>query len=374
MDKLTKLEALLDAPAAVPAAAPAVTAALDPDETVEQQAVRLGGECAARLVQADPGLARAFAAMLAFRRCYAVAYRELADRLDAAPAGTVQPMTLDVLVGAAMHEAAQPFSEHTLMDSVITTVMPWLADAVDQHTAADVEADRAARAEADAARRAAAIPLGFDPHVVPPAVRADPDPDAGAILHRDRGLVLVGWGPAVAWLLRRIGTHVLEATALQTLIFAQTARPEDQHARQRRLAGPAWAGMCNTKEALLRATVLAGAHQGRPVDLLICTDLTRAYTRSYTGRPRGATAGDAYRRLDQFARDYGCGLIGAIPLETAAAADLHTPEYEQLRTFAHLRQVLAEPGDAGYRVRCGQLDEVVPAGALAAVTPRIVLQ
>lgn len=366
-DPVAGLEARLDAAPDREAAA-TVDAAVA--ATPEQSAWAGGARAARRLLQDDDAV-EVFHAMIAMRRIYAVAYRELAGMVDAA---ALDPMTLDVLVGAAMHEAAQPFDERELMQKVVNAVMPWLARTVDKHLDADRDAARAEAREREEERRSRAIPLGFDYDLVPAELRGlDPPPGE---LGRDRGLVLVGWGPALGWLADRI-TAAAAAAGLNTLRLARAARPEDASARLVRFALNDWEGCCNSKRALGEARVKwdRAATIGR-TDLIVCDDLTKAYTKSYTGRPLGAVAGDAHRRFDQLCKVEGAAFVGLIPLSDPELRDTTGPEFEQLRTFAHLRQVACDVVDDGaaYLVRVGRLQERVDAATLRRSTVSPVIQ
>lgn len=313
------------------------------------------------LARTHPRVVQTVAAMIGVRRMYAVAYRELQEAVAEAqaalhaggpdhadPAVTVPVEFVDFAAQYAVFQASKPFDEHALMRGVADTVLPWLADVVDRHTEADQRADAAARAEAAERRRAAALPIGFK-HT--PA-------QEDLLLRRDRSLVLVGWGPAVAWLLDQAVEHVLAPDAELTVVrlCAGDTRPEDQHARLVRLPRSAWSGCANSGRDLARmcAAFVADA-VGGPVDLLVADDLAAAHTAGFVERAAGAAAGDAHKRLRAWCADLGAGLLGAVPLAATPAPDLTQPEFEQLRTFADLRAVAVDDSLAAdtYRITVG---------------------
>jgi hypothetical protein len=86
-------------------------------------------------------------------------------------------------------------------------------------------------------------------------------------------------------------------------------------------------------------------------DLMVCDNLVPAYTKSFTGRPEGATAGDAHHQFAKWCQRGDVAFLGGIPLGSREAPDVSGPAYEQLRTFSHLRvlQVEEVPEDQ-YRI------------------------
>lgn len=347
----------LDAPAARPG-----IAGLDdlvprhivpPGDTPEQSAVIEAGGAAVRLI-ADPRYRQAHAAMIAFRQGYAVAYRELQTLLAAEPAGAVPEMTESLLVDSAAWEASKPFSEHTLMRGMIETVLPWMATAVDAHSARDERAIRQEREEDEQARRVRPVPIGLDWVGLPGGLESG---DAGGPeLGRDRGLVLAGWKPALLWLADRATAAALAGTPAATVVRFFAAAPHREASRHLvRLARKQWEGCCNDNNGLARAM---GRHAYQqlpaPPDLLVCDDMAAAYTRSYLGRPTGATAGDAHKKFSRWCGEAGCAFLGLVPRDDREPFEVRTPEFEQLRTFAHLRRVdVADDGDGNYLISIG---------------------
>lgn len=351
----------------------AIVPAIVPEgETAEERALIAAQQCVNRIIK-DKAISQTLIAMVTCRQLYAVAYREMQDNLAAYPEGTIPDMTEDVLMGSAMHHAALPFSEHTVMQSVVTTLLPWVADVIDRHTSADEEAEVEAKAARERERREKAIPLGFDPTTVPQEARIDPEEPVG-VLPRDRGLILVGWHPALLWLIDRILQGVLEAQ-LVTVRLSDVARRAEASSRMIRLGGGHWYGCCNTKAGIPRlildsiTTKVSGS-----IDLLVCDNMVKAYTKSYIGRADGATAGDAHKRFAEFAKGVGCGFIGLVPRQEQDVVNITGPEFEQLRTFARVLAVNVTRGPETYTVRVATLCVSVPHAELDAFAPQIILQ
>src|SRR5262245_27999168 len=143
----------------------------------------------ARKLMHDAAVRKTLAAMIAFRRSYVVAYRELqrlvAEERQRHP--TLHTQTEDALVMSAMHQAALPFSEHELMQGYASSVLPWLATTIDQHVTQEVAEEQERQRTAEEERRARPVPLGH------PGLRIDLDEETEAgVIRRDRSLVLAG--------------------------------------------------------------------------------------------------------------------------------------------------------------------------------------
>jgi hypothetical protein len=304
---------------------------LPPDATEEQRALVAAAESVAPLMQ-QPEIRRVLGAFIAFRQAYALAYRELQDRLAAYP--DLHPMAEDLLVQSSIAESNKPFDEHALMDGFINTVLPWAADVVDRHAAKEEVEVRTAKLEAQEAKRKTPIPIGF---------KHTPQQEDG-ILERDRPLVLVGYQPALLWLLDQITTHILLAKkpAFTVIRFVEFAPKEKMTGDLRlvRLPVSKWKGCANSVKGVptVMGTHVADKLTDQP-DVLICDNMLHAHTDSFTGRAEGAIAGDANKRLAAWCKEASAALIGCVPLQSREAPILTDQEYEQLKTFTHLRSV-----------------------------------
>ncbi|MCI0422278.1 MAG: hypothetical protein L0312_24125, partial [Acidobacteria bacterium] len=137
-------------------------APIDVLETSEQAALERAGVWLRERMQTNKNYQRLTAALITFRRCYAVAYRELQEALAAEEAP--DPNAEDVIVQSAMHAAAQPFSEHDLMRGFIESVLPWLAEVIGRHSEVDEVAAQQAAQDAEKSRRERSVPIGFRHH------------------------------------------------------------------------------------------------------------------------------------------------------------------------------------------------------------------
>jgi hypothetical protein len=304
----------------------------------DQRSIQAAGRLAAELMQ-RPEWRSLTAALVSMRQGYAIAYRELQRLCDGLRSGYEErgepmPLVEDFLIQYAMWEASKPFTEHDWWQSMFRSVLPWLADVIDQHAAAEEEEARAEQQRQEKERRARPLDIGFS-H----SLGAD-----GPTLARERSLVLVGYRPAVLWLLDRLCNHVLSAThgpPCWVVRFLTTA-PGRDGARDRlvRVGGTAWHGFANSWRQLERSLAEHLEDQlTSPPDLVVVDDLAWANTTGFVGRPGPARAGDAHRHVRRWCDEVGAALVGGVLLEDDGPVDITAPEYEQLRTFTYLRPV-----------------------------------
>ena len=313
----------------------------------EQRAFITAGAWSRVLMQKPPYKAT-LAAMIAARQLYAVAYAEL-QKLVAAEKPQPHDMTEDLLVQSAMHEAAKPFDQNAVISGFVGSVMPWLADVADAANAADAAQAMGDMEALDRERRETPLDVGF---------RADPQ-QAEPHLSRGRSLVLAGWRPAVLYVLDQIVARVLAAKHngfLATVVRLQREQPRkgEEELRYLRLGRKRWEGCCNSNNGLVRvAAEYLAPQMSHPADLVVCDDLPAAVTNAYAGKPAGAIAGDAHKRLRDWANRDGAAVAAGVPLPERDTPDVSAPEWEQLRTFATLRPVVVEERDDAYRLRVG---------------------
>ena len=304
------------------------------DETTALQAA----QAQSTSFMGDEGFASVYLAMVAFRRAYAVAYRELQEHLQ--KQSDLHPMTEDLLIQSAMHTAAQPFDEKELVQGFVETVLPWTLKVLERHSSAAAAEREAALMAAEKERRSLPIPLSF---------MIDGEDDAPG-LSRDRSLTLLGEEPVLLWLVDQWLNELLAQRKGDVLVVARLSvkapRPGEQHAHYIKLAPNEWAECCNDKKRLAAFGRHLLDQLPRNPDLLICDNLAAAYTAGYVGRPDPAKAGDANKLLFRLCKDLGAGMIGLVPAREGEWECSH-PSFEQLRTFSTLRPVLKheiEPG------------------------------
>lgn len=331
--------------AAAPADVPALLATVLVSD--EQRAFITAGAWS-RVLMGKAPFKTTLGVLIAARQLYAVAYNEL-QRLLAAEKPEPHPMTEDLLVQSAMYEAAKPFDQNTVISAFVGSVMPWLADVADAANAADAAAATADMEQLDRERRATPLDVGF---------RVDPTWEQPH-LPRDRALVLAGWRPAVLYVIDQIVSRVLATKHdgfLATVVRLQQAHPKrgEEELRLLRLGAAKWRGCCNTTTALPRlAAEFLGPQMSHPADLVVCDDLPAAVTNAYAGKPVGAVAGDAHKKLRAWANRDGAAVVAGVPLPDRAPPDVSAPEWEQARTFATVRPVVVEELADSYRIRVG---------------------
>lgn len=319
--------------------------------TDEQKAISAASAQVETLLR-NPAYALVYTAMVTFRRCYRVAYGELQDLL--AKEENVEGMTEDLLVGAVLCSDQEEFSEHELVQGLTRTVLPWMGAVIDRHTGEDVQIYLEDQKTAEEERRNQPIPLGFDPDG-PLHQTAHGEDSDGAFLDRSRPLVLVGWGPALRWLMERLVT-ALEAVGQLTMLRLHDQPPPAPASRNLgRISHARWRGCTNTQTTFAKFAVEAvNPLISAPLDLLVCDNLGDAYTAGYVGRPAPANAGDANKRLAKWCKDNGAALIGLVPIDDIdVPIDIRTPAFEQLRAFTSVRSVHLVEHESVYSMAIG---------------------
>lgn len=300
---------------------------------------------------AGPDLPPVVAAMIGLRRGYAAAHRRLLEVVAADAAAP--PGLADFVTQFTAFQASVPFDETALVRDFAEVVVPLLADAAGRHLEGEA-ADREAEArEAAAARAASPVPVGFK-------VSAAHDSTA---LTRGQAVVLVGWGPAVRWLLDRAceTAHADPAGLGVVRLATRSAGPGGQDARMVRVAPNLWAGCADSALALVKMT---SAHVAptlpTPPDLVVCDDLAAAVTPAFAGRDRAACAGDAQRRLRAYCEASQAAFLAGLPYpDYASPPDFGGPEFDKLRTFTHLCRVTVEDRGDAARLTVGEGAAVV---------------
>lgn len=320
--------------------------------TPQQRAIRDAGTLAEHLLK-EPEWQQVFQTLVTLRQGYAIIYRKLQEMCSVLhekfeKRGEEMPLIEDFLIQYAAYQASIPFTEHQWMNYLINSMLPFLADVIDKHTEEDEKDAREEARQADEDRRNRPIPLGFK-HTT-----GMDEP----VLTRERSLVLVGYRPAVLWLIDQICTHVLaqnEGQLFTVVRFMNEApKSKDQHRQLIRLGENAWTGCADSdkKLAICMGEYVADKLSAQP-DMLIVDNLSPAYRLGFAGRPEAAVAGDAQRRFRKWCDQAGCAFIGGVCLPEKDAVDLTAPEFEQLRTFTHLRALrIIEEGDTIAPEKC----------------------
>lgn len=271
--------------------------------------------------------------MVASRQLYAMAVRELELLVGDLPEDKQHELLEECLIQSAGHQAAKQFEENDLYVGFQETVYPWMLRVVDKHNRLE-KTQRQQDAEAwESARRLRPLPLGIEY-----------DPEFKDCLPRDRALVLVGWGPVVRYVLDKMVTAVLAARHPEQVFYAirlHTHAPTNTKGSVHRLSPDVWDNCTasNTSWPLLFQKHLLPLLDA-PIDLLVCDDLRHAAPK-LSGTKATATRGGnhAHKKLRDWCKKVGAGMLFGIQLDDRDPPDLAKPEWEQLRAYATLRPV-----------------------------------
>lgn len=328
------------------------------------------------LVEKHPRVSDAVEAMIAARQLYIVAYRELEsllatdDQWDSwikhALASLPEPLTelpapRDVisvteegLVGAVAAHASKPFNEQQLFPRLKQVVFPWLERTVERHNRNEQAQQQEEIAEAEAARRARPLPIGLRR-----------DPEGESLLPRSQRLVLVGWQPAVRYLLDQITSSVLAASDEQLFcivrLMSQISGQSPDHARLLRFGDNLWKGCCRRGTTWPRLfTDMVFPQLSQAVDLLICDDLALAGLGSgLVGGSAARQAAEALKHFHRWCDKAGAGLVAAVPLPLPNLPALEGPGWESLGVHTQLRAVQVEKTKTQYRLTIGKNAQVL---------------
>lgn len=337
-----------------------------------------GGATTRLLVETRDSFRLCLGAMVASRQLYAMAVRDLDECLASCneasrralvtkavslmenPPGAYDPLEAfevvsEIMIQAAANKAAQPFHEKDLFRSFSETVFPWMLAVAEKHNQLDAERHQADLTEEDTLRRARDVPIGIKW-----------DHEAGSQLPRKQSLVLVGWKPAVLWVLDQIMTATLAARDAQSyyvLRFSHTAPRSATETQPQllRLGDSAWKDCAIDNQSvtrLLHTYVLD--RMTAPVDLWIVDDLAHAMTRGLSHGVHGRSSGDAHKQIRKSATDLGAALVAGVLLPTQELPNLAaSSHWEQLRNYSTLRAVSVKEVDDNYKITVGNNLEIL---------------
>jgi hypothetical protein len=316
-------------------------------------------EQAQELVVSNQGLRRVVGALVASRQLYALALHDLDFRLesDAKPYSDIPPEDRlplkEIFISSASKQASYPFEERDLLAGFEDTVIPWMGEVSSKHNEEQERRSSQEHRDAEADRRERNVSLGLG------LMPEDEDE-----LDRERSLVLVGWSPAVKWVVNEILDHALDKLLNfnQAVHLASVPRKIPDH-RLLEVGGNAWENCAKSNASWdkLFASQYLEKLNG-PVDLFVVSDLGKANL-GYSFQSAASRAGEAQKRFRTWATRMGAAMIGVIPFEQPIKGDsLNTPEYEILRMFTRLRYVDAEAREDGnYDIiigRSGRIENV----------------
>lgn len=318
-------------------------------ERVDDVDAKAAGADAEQLAMKDPEVQMATATMLAARQLYAAASQELERRCNAGyidqPDGTkrsVHPMVAEIITQAVARAATEPFASISLFEGFTHQVLPWFQKLVERQTKTDITERQQQALKDETARRATTIPC------------LPIDAGHNGELVRGTALVLVGYGPAVQYILNYITVKVLAAVnelhprgAYTVVRFL--AEPEAKLDLGERLAVVGrryWGGAAEIKNrfiAMLQSQL--GPQLKAQPDLLVVDDLAAAVGGiQVDGIVSGGAApyacATAHKKLSAWTKDNFMGMVAGVPCTSFTTfPDLTCSPWEQLRTHTILRPV-----------------------------------
>jgi hypothetical protein len=338
---------------------------LSDEEAVLRDKWKALSDLAQELVVSDQGLRQLVGSMVASRQLYAMAIHDLdlrfeSDKLPYSKVAEEDRVPLkEIFVSSAATQASHPFEENDLLAGFHNTVIPWMKDVSSLHTAEEARLLKEEYAEAEKVRRAENVSLGLGLL-----------PDDEDELDRERSLVLVGWAPALAYLVGKVIDHSL-SKALdfnQVIHLAKMSSKNPDH-RLLEIGGKAWENCAKSNSSW--GKIFTEKYLDKvsgPVDLFIVSDLSATATGS-TFQGVASICSSAQYRLRKWATSMGSAMIGCIPFPDQQAVELNTPDWEKLRMFSRLRFVSVETRtDGNYDILVGRTAKIknVPKGDVEA--------
>ena len=300
----------------------------------------------------------AVSTMIASRQLYALVVNELERHLNAIKTTNGEnrpphPVTIDALLQAAGHAAAQPFNELDLFQGLTDTVFPWLKEVTSEHATAEREAKEAARAAAEVKRQANPVSIGITVY----------DKQSPPSLVRDRPVVLVGYAPALQYVLDTAMTAAIATVSedqpthkFNVLRFSSQAKPAVGNKQLLCVGSSAWKFDARSKQEFKQRLGILFSEQIMPamramdgdIDLLIIDDLMPMIAKIAPGIDT-YKAGTVLRWLTEWAKHVGMGLIAGLPHAGEKPMRVDGTEWEGVRTKGVLRPISVGPVEQGQR-------------------------
>ena len=315
-------------------------------------------EKAQSLLLQNKDLVQCVGAMLASRQLYAMALHDMDFRVDQLDEADEDKAALkEIFISSAAQQASNPFEETELFTGMQQTVMPWMEKVSKEHTDAELVVRQEEYAAAEQERRARGVAINFTYEQV-----TDDEGNVSDVssLDRERSLVLVGWEPAVLWVLNKVLSAATEPEALldeetprQIMLLSRTNKLH-QDPRILTVGGKGWEDCAKSNGSWPKQFLAEYLDKVKePLDLFVVADLPYART-GFNFQSDSAKASDAQKVLRKWATGMGSAMIGAVPLGTEKLPDLNTPDWEKLRMFSTLRGVTAKERDNGnYDIKVG---------------------
>jgi len=321
-------------------------------------------EKAQGLLLSDDGLRQVVGAMLASRQLYAMALHDMDVRVDMLDGEEEERDQLrEVFISSAASQAANPFDENELLQGMQETVLPWMKRVSGEHNSLEESTRRTEIREAEVERRNKDVGIGVA-YTQTESTEEDSDGtemDGVYDLNRVRTLVLVGWKPAVLWVINHILEYVTSPEAFasslapkQTVVLTREGGGH-KDPRIMTIGGQAWENCARSNEAWQRTFQESYLDKLKdPMDLFVVTDLSHA-REGHSFQSDIAKAADAQKKLRKWATIMGAAFVGGVLLDRKKLPDFNTPIWEQLRLFTYLRGVAVEERkDGDYDIIVGR--------------------
>jgi hypothetical protein len=321
----------------------------NPLESVDTAESDTAAEQIRWLAANNPDVLAAITAMLTARQLYVFAAEELTHALSsvteiAGAAQTAHPLCHELALQAIADEAYEPFEPAALLKGLSENVLSWLEKRIEKNEAARV---REHNAELEARRKA------YREHRVPIGITLDHGHDGR--IERSLGVILVGYRPAIDYLLTHVVTTALAADdadhpnrVLSVVRFSDKMTPEGNSARLVRVPRQIWENSLASPSGFERTiTEHVLPHMTASLDLLVVDNLTVLRHVGILGQHPSVcdtvNLHGSYKRLRKWTRD--AVLVVGVPVPDEAPPDLSTQRWEDLREHAMLRAVtVVRPG------------------------------
>ena len=324
---------------------------------------------------------RAFAVMMFSRQLYAVAVKDLLLRLEDIPATQhekmlelalrnenveipagekVDPATIfglvdEALVQTCQHAASQAFREQDLIPAFNAVVKPWFDKVLVEHVKREQEESKLVWEASEKVRVARPVPLGLVY-----------DQERKEALERKKPLFLVGWAPAVAYLLDKITEHVIKAgdeQVYQVVRLLRQLKPNVDSkpiSRLVRLGGKEWENVFKARDGMDKLFVNKVVTQLHvAVDLFVIDDACHAAKagslalRRETAASAASKAEQVNKALIPFLKKTGSAAVVGVPLANMELPTLEGVNWTQLDQRAFLRTVLVTEKANSYLLTFG---------------------
>jgi hypothetical protein len=236
----------------------------------------------------------------------------------------------------------------------------WLEGALAEHIRHEKAARRAQQDAVEQSRKARPVSLGTPFHA-----------ELQDKLRRDQPLVLVGWEPALRWLMANIMDYVVALADEQVyqvvrLVDRKFSREEEKAVKEKRgklvqVSANRWKDCGRGRkdmEACFMEHILPLITG--PMDLLVVDNL--AWAASSTGiavrqhvlDSVGRKAAAVNKILRAFCKDAGSAMVAGVPLPDTALPNFSSPVWDQLMQFSFLRGVQVVDAGECYDLALGR--------------------